>query len=84
MCEYACECMCVLGQSQCCTDTSVHTVLPIGVLERLNCLEGKVFDLWSGQESQTTAIQYLQSGQDSLSQRMERMETQPRGRSHGS
>ena len=58
--------------------------LPLGVVERLSCLEGKVDDLQCEQDSQSTAIQDLQSGHDSLSQRMDRVETQSRGRSSGS
>ena len=90
---YVCVCVCVLGQSQCCESNPFSSTLPIGVVERLSCLEGKVDDLQriqdsesaatqdlqSGQLSQTTAIQDLRHEQDSLSQRMQEVETQSQG-----
>ena len=94
-CECTCAymCVCVLGQSQCCESPPFPPTLPIGVVERLSCIEGKVDDLQHKQDSQTTAIQDLQSGQvsqttaiqdlrheqDSLSQRIQEVETRSRG-----
>ena len=56
-----------------------YTHLSTDFEKRLSCLERRVDDLQHGQDSQRTAIQDLQSGQDSLSQRMDRVETQSRG-----
>ena len=86
-------CVCVLEQSQCCESTPFPPTLPIGVVERLSCIEGKVDDLQHKQDSQSAAIQDLQSGQlsqttaiqglrheqDSLSQRMQEVETRSQG-----
>ena len=83
VCVYVCVCVrmcvCVLGQSQCCESTPFSPTLPIGVVERLSCLEGKVDDLQHIQDSQSAAIQDLRHEQDSLSQRMQEVETQPQG-----
>ena len=67
VCVRACVHVCVLGQSQCCESTPFRPTLPIGVVERLSCLEGKVDDLQHKQDSQSTAIEDLQSKQDSQS-----------------
>ena len=64
-----CECIC-----ECCNPPS-----PIGVVERLKCIEVKVEDLQRGQDSQNTAIQDLKRGMDSLCQRVDGMETQGKG-----
>ena len=72
-------CVCVLGQSQCCESPPFPPTLPIGVVERLSCIEGKVDDLQHKQDSQTTAIQDLRHEQDSLSQRIQEVETRSRG-----
>ena len=71
----------VLWQSQCCRDTPFSSA--IDVVERLSCLERKVCGLQHEQLSQSAAVQDIQSGHDSLLdyQRMDRVETQPRGRS---
>ena len=88
-----CVCVCVLGQSQCCESTPFSPTLPLGVVERLSCVERKVDDLQHIQDSQSAATQDLQSGQlsqataiggirheqDSLSQRLQEVETQPQG-----
>ena len=66
VCVRACVHVCVLGQSQCCESTPFRPTLPIGVVERLSCLEGKVDDLQHTQNSQSAAIVDLQSGQLSL------------------
>ena len=76
---HAYVCVCVLGQSQCCESTPFPPTLPIGVVERLSCLEGKVDDLQHIQDSQSAATQDLQHKQDSLSQRMQEVETQSQG-----
>ena len=64
-CTSACICMyvCILGQSQCCESTPFPPTLPIGVVERLSCVERKVDDLQHSQDSQSAAIQDLQRGQ---------------------
>ena len=55
--------VCAIGTlSMYCRDTPFPSSLPIGVLERMSHLEGTVCD--------------IQSGQDSLSQRMDRVEAQ--------
>ena len=58
---HVCECIC-----ECCIPPT-----PIGVVERLKCIEVKVEDLQRGQDSQNTTIQDLQ--------RVDRMETLERG-----
>ena len=101
---YVCECfvcmhVCACARGISCSAVSTCTLLstcvvPIGVVGRLSCHEGKVDDLqrgqdsqstaiqdlWSGEDSHSTDIQDLQSAQDSLSQRMDRVETRSRGR----
>ena len=73
VCMYIGVCVCVLLSNQFEICEYSYLLLPIGVVERLSCLEGKV-------DLHDTAIQDLQSGQDSLSQKMDRVETQSRGR----
>ena len=72
-------CVCVLGQSQCCECTPFHPTLPIGVVERLSCLERKMDDPQHTQDSPSAAIQDHQHEQDSLSQRMQEVETRSQG-----
>ena len=72
------ECMHVLGLPQCCRG---FPFTPPASISRLRCLEGTVCDLQHECDSHKTAIQDLQSAQDSLCQRMNRLETHSRGTS---
>ena len=49
--------VCVLGQSQCCESTPFPPKLPMGVIERLSCLEGKVDDLRHEHDSLSQTVQ---------------------------
>ena len=68
---HAYVCVCVLGQSQCCESNPFPPSLPIGVVERLSCIERKVDGLQHIRDLQSAAIEDLQSGQDSQSATIE-------------